>query len=339
MSYDVAIVGAGPAGLHAALKAAILNHTVLLVDKGPRFSRISQARAVANIPGRPGVSGEALLAQGREDLRRFQDGTGKRLVEIAEGTEVMALARRADGGFDLTLREDVRERVEHAAVVILATGMVDRKPGIAAFDERGHQTLSPFVRKGAVGYCLLCEGWSLEGKEVAVLGSGDEAAAIAQDVAEQFGGAPTLLTDGVPRAGGAPVDARPIERLDATGDAFVVRFEDGTTRAFDKAILSLGIHRVHSKLAKMAGASTTPEGFVVTDGNCEALDPEGDRVEGLFAIGDVRAHQWKQVVIAWGDAETAVLAAYAHRLPTAWALRGATNPPEAPRAGGATPQA
>lgn len=326
MDADFVVVGAGPAGLHAALKAAVLNHSVLVLDKGAKFSRVCQARSIANVPLAPGVSGERLLAEGRRDLARFESQAGKRLVALVEPAEAVRLAR-VPGGFEVEYETPEGRAVVRSRVVVLATGMVDRKPGISAFDEKGHRTLAPLVREGHVGYCLLCEGWRLEGKRVAVVGHGAEAVGIANDVRTQFLGFPTLVTDGHAPAmtpgPGVEVEERPIERFQTEGAALTVHLLGGATARFDVGLLSLGVHRVNSGLARMVGAATTPDGFVKTDGNCEVLGEDGARIEGLFAIGDLRADQWKQVVIAWGDAETAVLAAYALRLPS----RGADAPP------------
>lgn len=338
--YDVIVVGAGPVGLHAALKAAVLNHRVLLVDKGVRFSRVSQAPAIANLPGRPGVSGLDLLRQGREDLRRFRDLSGKDLVDLVEDTEATD-AWREDGLFRVLLKgPDGARRVESGRVLVLATGVVDRKPGVDAFHKRGHHTLAPYVHAGRVGYCLLCEGWDLAGKRIAVVGSSAESAQVATDVARHFGGEVTLLTDGTPleggreglRRGGVRVVERPVARLDEEDRGVRVVFEDGAESIpFDKVFFTLGWYKANNELAVRLGARVTPEGYVVTDADGEALGRDGRPIRGLFAAGDLRAGRWKQIVVGWGDAETAIIAAYAWRLPNADeqedpALRGRAQP-------------
>jgi thioredoxin reductase (NADPH) len=325
-TYDVIVVGGGPVGLHAALKAAVLNHRVLLVDKGRRFSRVSQAPAIANLPGRPGVSGLDLLQQGRDDLKRFRDLSGKDLVDLVEDTEATD-AWREDGLFRVALkRPDGARRVEAGRVLVLATGVVDRKPGVDAFHRRGHHTLAPYVHAGRVGYCLLCEGWDLAAKRIAVVGSSAESAQVATDVARHFGGDVTLLTDGAPldggqegaRQGGVRVVQRPVARLDERDGGVCVVFEDGAeTMPFDKVFFTLGWYKANNELAVRLGARVTPEGYVVTDEGCEALDRDGRSIRGLFVAGDLRAGRWKQIVVGWGDAETAVITAYARRLPSA----------------------
>ena len=324
--YDVLVVGGGPVGLHAALKAAVLNHRVLLVDKGRRFSRVSQAPAIANIPGRPGLTGADLLQQGRDDLRRFRDLSGKDLVDVLEDTEATD-AWREDGLFRLALKGPDGARLGAVGrVLVLATGVVDRKPGVDAFHRRGHHTLAPYVHSGRVGYCLLCEGWDLAAKRIAVVGSSADSVQVATDVARHFGGDVTLLTDGAPleggqeglRRGSVRVVDRPVARLDEHGGGVCVVFEDGAeTMPFDKVFFTLGWYKANNELAVRLGARVTPEGYVLTDENGEVLGRDGTAIHGLFAAGDLRAGRWKQVVVGWGDAETAIITAYAQRLPSA----------------------
>lgn len=317
---DILIVGAGPAGLHAALKAAILNHTVLIVDKGRRFSRVSQAPAIANIPGHPGISGDQLLAQGRRDLERFADVSGKRLVSLVEDAEVVSLAHADDNVFEARVREAASgaEWAARTKVVVLATGCVDGKPGISEYLWKGHQTLSPLMHKHLVGYCLLCEGWSLEGKRVAVVGHSEEAVQIAEDVANQFGGAVHLLTDGRaperPTDEAVKVDERQVEAV-ADDGRLVFTFVEGGSAAFDKALFALGWAHVNNDLACGLGAATDSAGHVRTNEDREVVDANGAPIRGLYAAGDVRAGAWKQIPLAWADAEIAVISAYASRLP------------------------
>jgi len=301
--YDVVIVGGGPAGIHAALKAAVLQHTALLVDKGAEFSRVSQAQAIANVPFAPGVSGPDLLRAGRRDLDEFTRLSGRRLVDVAERTEAVD-AVRDEEGFRVRLRDaSGAERDAHGRALVLATGVVDRKPGIDRFHEAGHRVLAPYVRGGQVGYCVLCEGWRLEGKRVAVVGRGDETREIAHDLASHFGAAVTRL---------APEEVAALR--DEQG-VLVVELRDGSEERFDHALFHAGWYQVNNALAVGLGAAVDPEGFVRTSADCEALDASGRVLPGLFAIGDVRDGSWKQVPLAWADAERAIIKAYAARLP------------------------
>lgn len=313
---DILVIGAGPAGLHAALKAAVLNHSVLLVDKGRRFSRVSQAPSIANIPLRPGISGAELLEEMRRDLARFRDKTGKDLVTILEHTEVLSIAREGEG-WRARLRDATGDTDARARVAMLATGVVDRKPGLTEYTWLGHEALAHFLHKGLVGYCLLCEGWALEGKRVAIVGASPEAAQVADDVATQFGGDVTLLTDGLPApacSDAVSLETRSIATLADEG-GLAIGFEIGPPLRFDKALFALGWHRVNHELAKALGARLARDGHVVTDAQCEVVHESGGILRGFFAIGDVRAGPWKQIPLAWADAEIAVITAYAYRLP------------------------
>lgn len=313
---DVLVVGGGPVGLHAALKAAVLNHTVLLVDKGRAFSRISQAAAVASVPGSPGISGLELLERGRAALREFRHLAGKDLATLLEDTEAVRARRDGDLFVVTTRGPDGRERDLVGRTLVLATGVVDRKPGISEFERVGHRTLAPWVGRGAVGYCILCEGWSVDDRRVAVIGSTAEAATLAQDLKRHFGADVVLLTDGAPApATDVPVDARRVETLAGVEGALDVVLEGGARERFDKAFFSLGWWKVNNELAVELGAAIDHHGYVVADDNSEVTGRDGRKIRGLFAVGDLRAGRWKQVVVGWGDAETAVITAYAHRLP------------------------
>lgn len=324
--FDIIVVGGGPVGLHAALKGAVLNHTVLLVDKGRSFSRVSQAPAIANIPGAPGISGVELLEKGRRDLREFEKLSGKELVTLLEETEAVGAERLDGGGFSVRVRSrDGSEREARGDVLILATGTVDRKPGIGEFYREGHRTLGPYIGKDHIGYCVLCEGWSVEDKRIAVIGGRHDSVVNAVDFCSHFEGDVTLLTDGsqldhdedreLLEEAHIRLEEAPIERLFDAEGRLGVRFADGREETFDKGFFSLGWYKVNNELACLLGADTNEQGYVKTDANCEVLGTDGKPIRGLFAVGDLRAGGWKQIVIGWGDAETAVIAAYAYRLP------------------------
>ena len=296
---------------------------MILVDKGRRFSRIAQAAAIANIPGRPGISGDELLARGREDLRAFERLCGASMVDVREDTEATAIARR-DESFRVRLR-DCRSGSElevTAGAVVLATGLVDEKPGIERFYWKGQDTLSPWVHQGQIGYCLLCEGWETPGKRIAVVGGGEAAVEVARSLVKHFDADVTLITQGGLRPGVTlgidserlHVDDRSVESLEHASEEISLELDDGSTERFHKGFFMLGWYKVNNELAVALGSKTTDEGFVATDEHSEVLDQNGERIRGLFAVGDLRAGRWKQIVIGWGDAETAVIVAHARRL-------------------------
>jgi thioredoxin reductase (NADPH) len=154
MADKLAIIGAGPAGLTAALYAsrAFLEPLVFV---GPAFGgQIATTTEVENFPGFPnGLQGPELTALMREQAEKF----GARMVE--ETIEKVDFGRRP-----FKLWSSNREY--QAEAVIVATGATPRKLGIPGEDE--------FVGRG-VSYCATCDGFFFRDKEIMVVGGGDSA--------------------------------------------------------------------------------------------------------------------------------------------------------------------
>jgi len=154
MSDKLAIIGAGPAGLTAAIYAgrAFLEPLVFV---GPAFGgQIATTTEVENFPGFPhGLQGPELTEQMREQAEHF----GARLVE--ETILSVDFSRRP---FKLTSDGQTHE----ADSVIIATGATPRKLGVPGEDR--------FVGRG-VSYCATCDGFFFRNKEIMVVGGGDSA--------------------------------------------------------------------------------------------------------------------------------------------------------------------
>ena len=152
MSYDILVIGGGPAGLSAAINARIRNSRVLVVSNPLEENPLWRAERVENYPGMPGVSGPELLRA----LRRHAEGVG---VEFAAGKALSAMQASS------TWYISVGPEMYHASAVVLAAGVArGRKfPGEESFLGRG------------VSYCATCDGMLYRGKAVAVVGYGDSA--------------------------------------------------------------------------------------------------------------------------------------------------------------------
>lgn len=328
----------------AALKSALLFHTAVLIDKGPRTSRAFFVPDMHNIPGYPkGVSGKQLRDDLRAHIAQAEAVAGRRFVTSEDRTNITSLRRAQDGTFILVGhrvvgRNGVGDAVEfRARVVILATGVVDRQPYIGQSADRPYDisAILPYANKGLADYCLLCDGHTVRGKRVAVLGLGRGSAGIAQTLRDHFGARETILVTCIAcvtaetghdherhatliretEVGGTRVIDKTIQRLEGLKeDRLRLVFDDDTSEDFDKAWISLGWHKVNNELARQAGASIDPDGYVRSTEDCEALDENGEPISGLFVIGDLRAETWKQIPIALGDAESAIIHAYATRL-------------------------
>ena len=147
MKYDLLIVGAGPAGLTAAIHARARDKSALVISNDPLASPLCKAPAMANYPGLPGVTGrelvERLLAQAKDMGAEFKQG--RALSVMPMGKSVM-----------VSVENDAVE----GRAVILATGVSRAAPlkGEAELLGRG------------VSYCATCDGMFYRGRTVVCAG-------------------------------------------------------------------------------------------------------------------------------------------------------------------------
>ncbi|MEW5935077.1 MAG: FAD-dependent oxidoreductase, partial [Bacillota bacterium] len=152
--HDVVIVGAGPAGLTAAIYAGRARLDTVVIDHGVPGGQVATTDMVENYPGFPqGVSGAELAGLMNEQAERF----GAR-IEMAE---VEGLAREGD-----LWRVDTSEGPYRARAVIVATGTRPRELGVPGEKE---------FRGRGISYCATCDGAFFRDKPVVVVGGGDSA--------------------------------------------------------------------------------------------------------------------------------------------------------------------
>jgi thioredoxin reductase (NADPH) len=155
--YDCIIIGAGPAGLAAALYTARDRTKMLLLDKFMPGGQINNTDRIENYPGIAKISGPDLIMKMQEQVNSF-DG------QIKNGAEVTSLERRDDGNIAVYCDDD-----EYLArSVILSPGSSYRKLGIPGEDK--------FRQAGAgVSYCGTCDAPFFKGKQVLSVGGGNTA--------------------------------------------------------------------------------------------------------------------------------------------------------------------
>jgi len=319
-SYDFVIVGGGHAGLQAALKAALLHFSAVVIDRGPKYSRSYYAPRMDNIPGFPeGISGHELLDRQITALRSHEDRVT--YVTPARATA----ARKTEDGFEVEFEWLKQPRKVRGKSLILAHGVVDRIPAVGGKID----PIFPWANQGLVYFCDLCDGHELPGKSLAVLGSTAFAANLALEL-RHFGPASfEILTNGEPFLGELP----PAERAELEGQLrsagipwnedvlvgfegireknFTVKFADGTTRKFDRGFSGMGWYDMHSHVPQQLGAAFDADGYVQTDEDCRVLSKEnGQPIPGLYCVGDLRSG-WNQIPEAWATAERAVIDVFA----------------------------
>ncbi|TKD50743.1 NAD(P)/FAD-dependent oxidoreductase [Sphingomonas baiyangensis] len=266
---DCIIIGAGPAGLTAAIYLARFHLAIRLFDSGA--SRAAMIPRTHNHAGYPeGIEGLELLRRMLAQANRYGA-----LCEPAEVTRVM---RDGDG---FTVEADGRAFV--ARTVLLATGVVNRRP--AGLDNALHDEA---LQRGLLRYCPICDGYEVTDRRVGVIGTGTHGTAEALFL-RGFTADVTLIAPHVHELDAecaARLDAAGIVRVDGPcgdyaieGDRLCLTTAEGPLR-FDSVYPALGSD-IRSELAVAVGAAATDEGCLEVDDHMRTSVP------GLFAAGDV----------------------------------------------------
>jgi len=287
---DCIIIGAGPAGLTAAIYLARFHLSIRLFDCGT--SRAALIPCTHNHAGFPdGISGRELLARMLAQAEAF--GAQRELARVTR------IVRDGDG-----FAVSVEGRVFGARTVLMATGVVNERP--EGLDDALH---AQALESGLLRYCPICDGYEVTDKRVAVIGTGEHGTAEALFLR----GYTADLTLVSPGAGHdldpqreAELETARIARVDGPCAGYAI--EDGqlaldTAKGrlrFDSVYPALG-SRVRSDLAAEAGAMTSDDGCLVVDSH------QRTNVPGLFAAGDV-VKGLDQISHAMGEGGVAVTA-------------------------------
>jgi thioredoxin reductase (NADPH) len=283
---DCLVIGAGPAGLTAAVYLARYRRELKVVDSGESRARLIPA--THNYPGFRGIGGEELLGRLREQARQYG-------VTPQQGM-VTEIRRNETGAFSAVYGGSTL----HARSVILATGIVDKKPRFDVISGDAHD---------AVRYCPICDGFEAMDRKVGVLGGLDAAkkAAFIRTYTKEIlwfsddvdSGEHFSESHGVPCAGRAV-------KIDVLGDKVIVTTARGQQHTVERLYPALGCV-ARSELATRLGAAHSEVGTLRVD------DHQQTTVPGLYAIGDV-VSDLHQLAVATGHAAVAATAAH-NRLP------------------------
>lgn len=288
MPEKLIIIGAGPAGLTAALYAgrAFLEPLVFV---GPSFGgQIATTTDVENFPGFPnGLQGPELAALMREQAEKF----GARLVE-----ESIVRVDFSQRPFRLW-----SESGEHEALaVIIATGAAPRKLGVPGEDA--------FVGRG-VSYCATCDGFFFRDKEIIVVGGGDSAfqeglflTKFGRRVRivhrrDEFRANPTLQRRAMENPKIEFIKSAVVERILGDGKVTEVQLRstktgEQWTTPVDGVFIFIG-HEPNTQLFR-GQLAMTDEGYLIVDQRLHTSVP------GVFAAGEVHDNWFKQAITSAG---------------------------------------
>ena len=282
---DCIIIGAGPAGLTAAIYLARFHLAIRMFDCGS--SRAALIPCTRNHAGFPdGISGKELLERMRAQAAGFgawrEEAEVTRIEPLAEGFAVHAGERRFE-----------------ARTVLLATGVVNHRP------EMPEQLHAEALARGLIRYCPICDGYEVTDRRIAVVGTGDHGAREALFL-RGYSRDVTLIAPGAHDLHDActdVLDAAGIVRVNGPCIGYAIEGEQialdtGQGRmAFDTLYPALGSH-IRSGLAVAAGARAAEDGCLEVDAH------QRTSVPGLFAAGDV-AKGLDQISHAMGEAGVA----------------------------------
>ena len=294
--YDIAVVGAGPAGLTAALYARRAGKTVVVIEKENFGGQITFSPKLENYPTAMAISGSEFA----EKLMEQAEAHGT----VLEMDNITAVEKTA-AGFSLKGEYGSYD----AKTVILATGSKHRTLGIAHEAELTGQ---------GVCYCAVCDGAFFRDQDVAVIGGGNTALQDAVFLSELC--TSVTIMQNLPKLTGDPVLQEKIKNLEnvsviceATVDALlgekkltgirILRGAEKTPEVLAVTGMFVAIGQQPENEAFAALSKLDQAGYIISDENC-CTD-----TDGIFVAGDCRTKAIRQVVTATADGASAALAA------------------------------
>ena len=294
--YDIIVIGAGPAGLTAALYALRADKTVLVLEKGTFGGQITYSPQIENYPGYAQMSGN-------EFAEKLIDQVLSQGAEI----EMETVTAVRDNGATKTVVTEAGEY--EAKSVIIATGVKHRQIGLPNENE--------LVGEG-ISYCAVCDGAFFKGQTVAVLGGGNSA--LQEAVLLSEGCKKVYVIQNLDYFTG---EARLVEKLkqkdnvefimgtvitalngDKSLESLTLRKEsDGSESnlGVNGLFVAIGLIPNNKIFAEIAGLDEW--GYIDSDESCLT------KTEGVFVAGDCRKKQIRQITTAAADGSVAALAA------------------------------
>ena len=280
--FDVAIVGAGPAGLSASIYSAQANFSTVVFNGGDSGGLLTTTETINNYLGFQNIGGEDLA----EAFLNHSRAEG-----VAHNSGKIIKIEKVDEDWILDTEDGSRTRVK---AVVYAAGSTPKKLGLPNEDMEG------------VSYCATCDGMFYEGDNVSVVGGGDAALEEALYLS-RIASTVNLLVRSEIRA------KTSLQKLVKDCDNIVVRKGvqvssiEGSDDGLEKVHLSNG--EVLDSYGLFIAIGQKPNSLIASqyseldDNNFITFSKE----EGFFVAGDVRNPDHRQVVIAAGDGARAAI--------------------------------
>lgn len=291
MEYDICIIGGGPAGMTAALYSARAGRSTLLLEEKAHGGQMAETSVIENMPGSPDAEGWELTMRFSQQVEQMQVATCyEKAVQLIPGPDRIQI-------------QTEQGRTISAKKVILAMGVRRRQLGVPGEDR---------LRGKGVGWCAVCDGAFFRGQEVAVVGGGNTAledalylSGICKKVwllvrKDRLRGQDTLAAR-----------VRQKENIEILWETHVTEIHGetkvtGLTIEQKGSLQKLSISGVFIAIGLSPSpelyrdvVETTPEGYIAAGEDCRTSTP------GIFAAGDIRQKEIRQIVTALSDGAVA----------------------------------
>ena len=291
--YDVIIIGAGPAGMTAAVYTSRANLTTLMIERGMPGGQMANTEEVENYPGFDHILGPELSTKMFDHAKKFG-------AEYAYGDVKEVI----DGKEYKTVKAGSKEY--KARTIIISSGAEYKKIGVPGEKELGGR---------GVSYCAVCDGAFFKNKELVVVGGGDSA--VEEGVyLTRFASKVTIVHRRDELRAQKILQQRAFdnEKIDfiwnntiktinedggKVGSVTLVNTQDGTEQEFktDGVFIYIGMNPLSKPFANLG--ITNEAGYIETNDKMET------KVPGIFAAGDIREKSLRQIVTATGDGSIA----------------------------------
>ena len=284
---DIVIIGAGPAGMTAAIYAARAGKSVLLLEKDTYGGQIINSSRVDNYPGVGHVDGFGLVSRIYEQLRELNITiTYEEVIDIKDGSIKQVITNK---------------NIYECKSIIIATGLTKRKLNLENEEE---------LTGRGISYCATCDGAFYKGCDVAILGGGNTAFEDANFLvdychhvylinrSDNFKAEQTLIDRFKNKSNSTIITNANVTKLIGVDNLEKIELSNG--EVLDVAGLFIAIGQEPNCNFDIVEKNN---GYIVSDENCLT------NKEGIFVAGDIRTKNVRQLVTATSDGAVSAIEA------------------------------